>query len=167
MVLLDGPRLLQLTNFRRSDTWGFLNRGRVFIRASADPLGTNPGNNCQLFSMNTRGGDLRQLTRFHDEGRPSFGCRGRFVAGSACQLGGGGSPVSGGAWINSNCNPLGTNPFGNQLFSIRADGSGLRQLTDMRGMEIDPDGTVRVELPEAHEQVHRYQGGALPGGALP
>jgi hypothetical protein len=46
MFLLDGPRLLQLTNFQHSDTEGFLSRRRVFITTSADPLGTNPGKNC-------------------------------------------------------------------------------------------------------------------------
>jgi hypothetical protein len=163
MFLLDGPRLLQLTNFRHSDTWGFLSRGRVFITTSADPLGTNPGRNCQLFSMNTRGGDLRQLTRFRDEGRPSFGCS-EGGTGSACSIHyGAGSPVSSGAGISSNCNPLGTNPFGHQLFSMRANGTGLRQLTDVRGMEVDPDGTVHVELIDPAIQVPRFQGGGLPG----
>jgi hypothetical protein len=47
----------------------------------------------------------------------------------------------------SSCDPLGTNPFGEQIFAVRSDGSGLRQLTAMRGMEVDADGTVRVELP--------------------
>jgi hypothetical protein len=42
---------------------------------------------------------------------------------------------------------VGANPVGDQIFTMRSDGSGLRQLTAMRGMEVDPDGTVRVELP--------------------
>ncbi len=29
---------------------------------------------------------------------------------------------------------------------MRPDGTGLRQLTDARGMTNDPDGTVHVEL---------------------
>jgi hypothetical protein len=30
---------------------------------------------------------------------------------------------------------------------MRPDGSGLRQLTATRGLTVDPDGTVRVEMP--------------------
>jgi hypothetical protein len=30
---------------------------------------------------------------------------------------------------------------------MRPDGSGLRQLTNARGMTTDPDGTVHVEVP--------------------
>src|SRR5262249_9691116 len=50
-------QLLQLTNYRRIDTFiGFLTRDRkraVFL-ASADPLGTNPLEGCQLFSVGVR-----------------------------------------------------------------------------------------------------------------
>jgi hypothetical protein len=42
---------------------------------------------------------------------------------------------------------FGGNPFGNQLFAMRLDGRGLRQLTATSGMTTDPDGTVHVELP--------------------
>lgn len=54
VFLLDGKRLLQLTDFRRPDTGRrFLtaDRRRVFFAAAADPLGTNPSGNCQLFSI--------------------------------------------------------------------------------------------------------------------
>jgi hypothetical protein len=65
--------LLQLTNFRRSDTLGGrLDRDeqRVLFVAFADPLGTNPCNNAEFFSIDTLGGDLRQLTHF-GEGQDS------------------------------------------------------------------------------------------------
>jgi hypothetical protein len=49
--------------------------------------------------------------------------------------------------FSSSCDPVGGNPFGNQLFAMRPDGTGLRQLTNAGGMTTDPDGTVHVELP--------------------
>jgi hypothetical protein len=72
LFLIDGKRLLQLTNFRRPDTSRvFLTPDgrRAFLRASADPLGTNPSGTCQLFSIDTLGAHLRQVTHFR-EGKP-------------------------------------------------------------------------------------------------
>jgi hypothetical protein len=68
IFLLDGKNLVQLTNFHRKDTFlGFLNptRTRAFVLASADPLGKNPDGFCQMFSMNTRAGGLRQVTHLN------------------------------------------------------------------------------------------------------
>jgi len=101
----------------------------------------------RIFSINTDGGDLRQLTRLRDDKRPTTGC---FLNGEdrACTI------VR--VWVDrltgavgfaSTCDPLGRNPFGYQAFSMRPDGSGLRQLTSTRGRETDPDGTLHVELP--------------------
>src|SRR5262249_15409692 len=65
-------QLVQLTNYRRLDTWaGFLTRDRkraVFL-ASADPVRMNPDGNCQLFSVDVHGGVPRQITHL-DPGRP-------------------------------------------------------------------------------------------------
>src|SRR5262249_15173789 len=65
-------QLVQLTNYRRVDTWaGFLTRDRkraVFL-ASADPVRMNPDGNCQLFSVDVHGGVPRQITHL-DPGRP-------------------------------------------------------------------------------------------------
>lgn len=147
-----GDNFLQLTNFHRSDT-GFYgitldqDQQRVVFNASADPFGTNPNENCQLFSVDTLGGDLRQLTQF-DEGQHSLGgCA--FSLRPGCR-------VIGGAWeerpgsdtvlFYSSCDPLGTNPDGSQLFAMRADGTSLRQLTHVRGAVTEADGTVDVEL---------------------
>ena len=49
----------------------------------------------------------------------------------------------------SSCDPLGTNPFGGQLFAMRPDGSDLRQLTHTRGVVTTPavDGDRRVTRP--------------------
>jgi hypothetical protein len=55
--------------------------------------------------------------------------------------------ITGTVLFSSSCDPVGGNPFGNQLFATRPDGTGLRQLTNARGMTTDPDGTVHVELP--------------------
>jgi hypothetical protein len=49
--------------------------------------------------------------------------------------------------FGSGCDPIGSNPSGYQLFAMRRDGSGLRQVTATRGMTIDPDGTVHLEIP--------------------
>jgi hypothetical protein len=143
--LLDGKNLVQLTNFRRVDTGdGFVARGRVLFSASANPSGENPHEICQLFSVNTRGGDLHQVTHLPWDGRRSNGC----FSGSACNISSTFlDPITGTVLFQSSCDPLGANPFGEQLFAMRLDGTGLRQLTNARGMTTDPDGTSRVELP--------------------
>jgi hypothetical protein len=41
---------------------------------------------------------------------------------------------------------LGTNPDGGQLFAMQVDGTGLHQLTHVRGTVTEADGTVTVEL---------------------
>src|SRR5262245_23500188 len=144
--------LVQLTHFNRVDTFSaFLNgtRTRAFFRASADPLGTNPYGNCQIFSVDTLGSGLRQVTHFNP-GRP--------VAQPACALDSppgcfvgyefvGQDPVTKAVVFDTACDPLGANPFGDQIFAIRPDGTGLRQLTDAAGFTTHPDGSVRVELP--------------------
>lgn len=47
----------------------------------------------------------------------------------------------------SSCDPFGTNPNGGQLFAMRSDGSGLRQLTATHGTRVLPDGNLTVQLP--------------------
>ena len=48
----------------------------------------------------------------------------------------------------SDCDPFGTNPNGSQVFAMRWDGSGLRQLTHTRGTTTATDGSVvEVEVP--------------------
>jgi len=53
---------------------------------------------------------------------------------------------SGTLLFSSSCDPVGANPFGSQIFAMRPDGTGLRQLTNARGMTTDSDGSIRVEL---------------------
>jgi hypothetical protein len=151
--VLDEKRVLQLTHFGSSNTKGTVmsaDRQRVIFQSDADPFGTNPCNNNQLFSIDRTGGDLRQLTHFN-AGEPSQpGCDGGeppskcfiYIDVHFAQ-----DPVTGWILFFSNCDPLGSNSSGTQIFAVRPDGTGLRQLTHTRGMVRAPDGTVTVELP--------------------
>jgi hypothetical protein len=151
MFFFDGHQnILQLTNFRRDDTRSFGGeaRDRVYFIASADPLGTNPSNNCQIFSMASLGGDLRQLTHFYETERSRTHCYGGSRLGSGCVVSPFGRDVRNGILLfHSSCDPFGTNPNGHQLFAVRDDGTELRQLTDLRGLITEADGTVTAELP--------------------
>jgi hypothetical protein len=154
LFLVDSKNLLQLTNFGRDDTglgWSYIARGRVFFTASANPFGENPAEICQVFSMNRFGKDLRQLTNLPSNGRPYSGCwPGGPGRGNACSMSYWNTVVdrvTGIVLFGSSCDPVGGNPVGDQLFAMRPDGSGLRQLTATRGRTIDPDGTVHVEMP--------------------
>lgn len=143
-----GKRILQLTSFGFPDT-GFhstLGAARAFIAASADPLGRNPQGMCQIFSITPLGSDLRQLTHFPDDGGMKSGCNAG-APGVACNLQAlVQDPVTQFVMFRSQCDPAGRNPNGEQLFGMRPDGSGLRQLTSFRGVEQLPDGGIRVEL---------------------
>jgi hypothetical protein len=151
MFLSDGKNLTQLTNFGRNDTGfgrSFVAGGRAFFMASANPFGENQAEICQVFSTNTRGGDLRQLTHLPSDGRPYNGCA--FFVGGACAIDYFSlvpDRVTGTVLFSSSCDPVGGNPFGSQIFAMGPGGSGLRQLTATRGMTVDPDGTVRFEIP--------------------
>jgi hypothetical protein len=144
-----GPDVLQLTNFQRIDTGpGFLvDRGRrVLFVASTNRLGTNPTNNCQFFSVDALGGDLRQLTAFDTGETAEFGCTGSLRPGCLV-LAVAYEPAGEIVLFESTCDPFGTNPAGPQFFAIRSDGSGLRQLTFAAGVIAVPAGTVSVEFP--------------------
>jgi hypothetical protein len=144
--------VLQLTNFHRSDTgyYGAMldqDEQRVLFAASADPFGTNPNENCQFFSIDTLGGDLRQLTQFGKGGRSLGGCTASYrpgcrIAGIAWEPNPGPDTIT----FYSSCDPLGTNPDGGQFFAISADGTSLHQLTQARGAVTEADGTVTTEL---------------------
>src|SRR4029434_10242137 len=79
IFVLNGRRLLQLTDFGRWDT-GFggklLDRRarRGYFTASADAHGESPSEHCQIFSVDTLGRRLRQLTHFRDRDRSLAGC---------------------------------------------------------------------------------------------
>jgi hypothetical protein len=160
VFIIKGKRLLQLTDFHRANTSRVflgVDGRRVFVRANADPFGTNPSGTCQLFSIDTLGMHLRQLTHFR-AGQP-------FADGqySANECGGYGpvppylpgcsifgayqDPVTRTVIFNSNCDPLGTNPYGAQVFAMRPDGSQLRQLTSERGRVFEDTGGFALEVP--------------------
>jgi hypothetical protein len=155
VFLLDRHQILQLTAFNRNNTApggeggrGVIIGDRVLFEASANPFGENPGQVCQLFSISTRGDGLRQVTRFPWDGEPyGIGCISRTPSCGIWPLSAASDPVSGAVLFSASCDPVGANPFGDQIFAIRRDGSGLRQLTNARGMTTDPDGTVHVEVP--------------------
>ena len=149
-----------MTNFRRQDTLTALvdvNRDTVFFEASADPFGENPSQNCQLFSIDRLGANLRQLTNFREKvagyeiEHSVQGCLTSALGlGCAAYVGapfGQQDPWSRSLIFYSNCDPLGTNPNGAQIFTMRPDGSGLRQLTESRGLVKEADGTYSGELP--------------------
>src|SRR5262249_12956577 len=100
-----------------------------------------------LFSIDTPGTGLRQVTHLPWDGRPSItGCA--ICANPACSISNlFVDPRTGAVLFQSSCDPIGANPFGEQLFAMRPDGTGLRQLTNARGTTTDPDGTIHVELP--------------------
>jgi hypothetical protein len=152
-----GKNILQLTSFGRSDTdrGAIRNRaGNVFFFASADPFGRNPSHTCQLFLIGSSGNHLRQITSFGLPGPPVAGASGCTLPATPptrCSI-----EIEGPATFDATadvltfdttCDPFGTNPIGSQFFAVRGDGSGLRQLTNYRGMQVEPDGTVTVELP--------------------
>jgi hypothetical protein len=152
LFFFDGSRnFLQLTNFHRTDTrtFGGDARQRVFVVASADPLGSNPSENCQIFSIASLGGDLRQLTQFRETDHSRTNCHGNSRRGLGCRVAPVGRDVNTGTLVfESSCDPFGTNPNGTQLFALGADGTGLRQLTDARGLvPRTGDGTTIAEFP--------------------
>lgn len=137
IYLARGRHVLQLTKFGRPDTaQPILTRGRVLFVAGADPFGENPLHMGQLFSVGFFASGLRQLTHLGTKERL---CR---VRPGTVMVDSTGRDII----FNSVCDPFGTNPFGEQLFGIRRDGSGLRQLTALRGYAIDADGTAHAEL---------------------
>ena len=159
----DGTNLLQLTNFRRVDTASHLlsvDGERVFLTASVNPppgtndppLGTNPLEVCQIFSVDALGGDLRQLTSFGASRhsalgcfaqRPNEGCSTAFNVNQRV----GQDTRTGTVVFQSSCDPFGTNPNGEEIFAMRPDGSGLHALTDTHSLRRNPDGSVEAELP--------------------
>jgi hypothetical protein len=139
-----GSDKVQLTNFNRTDTLFIGARGRhVLVLATADPFGTNPCNERQIFRVSPLGQGLRQATPFREGsqqgcGDPGPGCSipfSRLLTTIRAQL------------VYSDCDAFGTNPDGSQVFAIEYDGSGLRQLTHTAGARTGADGVLEVELP--------------------
>jgi hypothetical protein len=148
-------QLVQLTNYRRLDTWaGFLTRDRkraVFL-ASADPVRVNPYRTCQLFSVDVHGGVPRQITHLDSGFRgPNAGC----ALASGISYGAyrvvTQDPVTGTIVFDTTTDALKVRPGtsgADQIFAIRPDGGGLRQLTEgPTGTHFPNTVGVSVEQP--------------------
>ncbi len=151
LFVRDGEKTLQLTNYGRSDTsWAtrLRNRQQIVFRASADPLGSNPEHGPQIFRIDRLAGHLRQLTRF-GSAMMAPACTGipRRLCTMPVDAAIGQDGVTGSLIFDATCDPFGVSGISQQLYAIRPDGSGLRQLTTYRGVTCDVDGTVSVELP--------------------
>jgi hypothetical protein len=148
-VQLPEGRVLQLTNFGRSDTYSpamSVDWQRVLFNASDDPLGTNPSKQCQIFSIDRLGGDLRQLTFVTASGGTRRNCE-DFTSPGCTMLRRGIDMITGSVLFSSTCDPVGRNPTGaDQFFAIRPDGSGLVQLIETEGIVRHPDGGIDVEM---------------------
>src|SRR5262245_28415092 len=144
VFLLDGRRLLQLTRLRSPQTSRRLLSpgGRRAVFVSEDTAGR-----CQLFSVDTLGNHLRQLTRF-GVGEPTADvCRSPDWWPPACSiLETFQDPATRTVVFGYTCDPLGGTTNGGQVFAMRPDGTGLRQLTSTRG-SVAAGGEVTVELP--------------------
>jgi hypothetical protein len=159
VLVYDGDaHVVEVTNFGREDTSRIVpfysaRDQRVYFTASADPLGTNPRQDCQIFSMEPISRDMRQLTFFREgDGHGSAqacqsnpwpnGCRIDFSRSFTPSQ----DPQTGTIFFVSTCDPLGQNPNGGrQLFAMQPDGSELRQLTNARGLVFGDDGALEVE----------------------
>jgi len=145
---------LQLTNFQRDDT-GYSGRRitpggeRALFAASTNVAGTNPTENCQIFSMDSLGGHAAQLTRFDPGEASQIGCRGAPIGAPGCRIGFLGLEAESDAiLLTTDCDPQGGYLKGENLFAMRSDGTGsLHQITKTRGVTADSTGRLLVEMP--------------------
>lgn len=88
---------------------------RIAFVANTDPLGTNPNNLDQLFTIDRTGGNLLQITSFATAA--SFG--GLSISDDGTRIA-----------FSASADPTGGNAdLGSEVFAIAYDGTGLRQLT--------------------------------------
>jgi hypothetical protein len=100
-----------------------------------------------VFSIDRLGSDLQQLTNIGEGPQANCDHFHGSAVGSCSSTLLRIDPMTGWVTFYSTCNPFGTNSYGGQIFTMRPDGTGLRQLTATRGLTTDADGTVTVELP--------------------
>jgi len=142
----DGKDLLQLTHLGLQNTVALFlgSRRRALFSSTADPLGTNPSHIQQVFSIGTLGRGMRQVTRL--AGAP-LRCGGAAAGDCGAQLSGLQDPATDTIVFEANCGGIRESAFAGQIFAIRPDGSGLRQLTAARGCVVGADGSVTFEVP--------------------
>lgn len=127
IFLVDGRQIVQMTALNRFDTSvggdgarGMLVGNRVLFVASANPFDKNPDEIYQFFSVSTVGDDLRQVTQLPSDGaRSPQGC---IFAGPGCgifNLSTTADLATGTVLFSSSCDPVGANPFGEQIFAMR------------------------------------------------
>lgn len=128
-------------------------------------VSTNPTGNCQLFSIDVGGSDLRQLTHFDDDGYSTSGCQASSTPGCGCGISGPyQDPRTEALVFYSSCDPFGRNLNGGEIFAIRKDGSDLRQLTETKGFDDGPvldDDSFVVELPGPYAYSAKHPGGDI------
>jgi hypothetical protein len=150
LFVWDGRDLLQLTNLGYWSTVAMFlgSRRRALFLTTADPVGENAEHNGQIFSIDTLGRRMRQLTRGGYWTQP-LPCNVR--AGDVLRPCGIGEalqdPLTDTIVFMSSCDPLETGVFGEQILAMRPDGSRIRQLTAGRGCEATTDGSVTVDMP--------------------
>ena len=144
VFLIAGSHVLQLTNFGRRETQAMFvstDGARAFFTASADPFHRNREGQCQLFSIDTLGDDMRQLTRFVQGETSPRGCF--FARPPGCAIGNAvQDSVNGTVVFDSSCDAFRLGSLGHEIFAMRPDGTGFRQLTATRGFREEADGSV-------------------------
>ena len=146
LFVWDGKDLLQLTHFGLQGTVAMFlgSRRSALLSSIADPLGTNPSHVTQVFSIDTLGRRLRQVTRL--VGAPLW-CGWGAPAVFCDDIVGLQDPATDTIVFQAACGGLRESAFAGQIFAIRPDGSALRQLTAARGCVIGADGSVTFEAP--------------------
>ena len=107
---------------------------------------------------------MRQLTHFDvDDVEHTSGCSSVSSPDCGCTVRGPyQDPWTEALIFYSTCDPFGTNPYGGEIFAMRPDGTGLRQLTETQGFVDDPvsnDGSFVVELPGPYAYSSKHPGG--------
>jgi Tol biopolymer transport system component len=135
VIHTDGTGLRQLTQAEGRLPSLSGDGALVAFVSAGDPLGENPQHRQQLFLMRTDGTGLQQLTH------ATSGDVGSLSAVSGPALSAEGTMVA----FTATADLTGGNPDGSEeLFVVRSDGSGLRQLTVSSG--VSGQGSFRPSL---------------------
>lgn len=140
-----GSGLVQVTNFSSADSYSpsiTADGGSIVFTSDANPTGGNADGTYELFLIHADGTGIRQLTSSTYVYATPYGL----------QISANGSMVV----FSSTINPTGQNPSNAlQVFSVHADGTGIRQLTTGSSStgyyaHVDDSGTWAVFLSGAN-----------------